>query len=64
MTQLSIRGVIAPVATALALAAGVLGMRTNQPFFLWSCIGLTFVGLAFAKDASRLLSGDLSDSDA
>ena len=44
MTQLSIRGLVSPVAMALALVAGYLAMRVNAPFFLWACIGLTFVG--------------------
>jgi len=64
MTELSIRGLFGPVAMAIALASGYLAIRTNDPLFVWGCLGFTFAGLFFAKDARQLLTGVFKDSDA
>ena len=61
MTELSIRGLFAPVLQiVLAICRWMLAMRTNDPLFVWGSIGY-LCGLFFAKDARRFLTGVFQD---
>jgi hypothetical protein len=64
MSQLPSRGVIAPLFIALGLGAGVLDLQLDCPVFFWLSLLSLALGLAFARDASRLLANTFKDSDA
>jgi hypothetical protein len=64
MKQLPLRGVIAPVFIALALAASILDLRLDRPAFLWLSLLSIAAGLVFARDTSRLLASAFKDTDA
>ncbi len=64
MTQLSIRGVIAPVFIALAIGAAVLDLRLDRPVFVWLSLLSSVAGLVFARDTRSLLANNFKDIDA
>jgi hypothetical protein len=61
MIPLRLRGVIAPVFIALALAAGVLDLRLERPVFFWLSLLSLALALVFARDTSRLLVGTFKE---
>jgi len=64
MSQLPLRGGIAPLFIALGLGAGVLDLQLDRPVFFWLSLLSLALGLAFARDTSQLLANTFKDSDA
>jgi hypothetical protein len=61
MSQLPVRGVIAPVFISLGLAAAILDLRLHSSAMIWlSLLSLT-LALVFARDTRRLLSRAFKD---
>ena len=63
MKKLPVRGLIAPVCIALAIAAGVLELRIDSLVLRWLGLGFLAVGLIFARDSRNLLSNAFRDRD-
>lgn len=64
MRQLPLRGVMAPMFSALGIAAGYLDMRLDRPALGWLAFLAVALGLVFARDTSRMLASTFKDEDA
>ncbi|HXJ01782.1 MAG TPA: hypothetical protein VNH44_11195 [Micropepsaceae bacterium] len=54
--QLPLRGVIAPIFMAMALAALTINLWMELPLLFWLGLGSLLMGWAFARYTSRLLA--------
>ncbi len=54
MSPLSLRGLIAPLFIALAIAAGLLNLWVDSSNLLWLGLGFCALALAFARHTHRL----------
>jgi len=64
MSQMPIRGVLAPAFIGLGIAAGALNLRLAHHPLGWLTMFCLVLGLAFARDSSRLLVSAFKDDDA
>jgi hypothetical protein len=60
MKPLSLRGMIAPVVIALAIAAGFLDLWRQSETMTWLGLGFLALALAFAGDTRRMLASALN----
>ena len=56
MSELPVRGVMAPAFIVLGLAAGILDLRLNSPILFWLGLGFVALGLVFARHTRELLT--------
>jgi hypothetical protein len=54
MKPLPLRGLIAPIFIALAIAAGFLTFRIDSESLRWLSLVVVALGLVFARDTRRL----------
>jgi hypothetical protein len=60
MNQLSLRGIIAPLFVALAVAGGFLDWVLDSRALGWLSLGALALGLGFARHTHRLFAGALA----
>lgn len=61
MNLLMLRGLLAPLFFASAIAAGVINLHMDSHALVWVSLGLTLVGLVFARDTTHLLTKPFLD---
>jgi hypothetical protein len=64
MSQIPLRGVIAPAFLALGLGAAILDLRLDRPALVWLSLLSLALALVFPRDTSRLLSSVFKSENA